>query len=159
MVIAYLRDYPQYIPMVAEWIYREFPHEFKALSLEEWTKQLHFSQTRGVTTMIVLENAQVLGTATLDIEDLPLRLDLSPWLASVYVPPEYRSRGLGSKLVEQVEHEAKKQGFSRIYLHTYDHEGFYAGRGWGVLERLNYWEKDLVVMVKNLDSMDGSKTD
>jgi GNAT superfamily N-acetyltransferase len=145
--------------MVAEWIYREFPHEFKTLSLEEWTKQLHFSQTRGVTTMIALENDQVLGTATLDSEDLPLRPDLSPWLASVYVPKEYRSRGLGSKLVKHIEREAKKQGYSQIYLHTHEREGFYLARGWATLERLNYWEKDLVVMVKNLDSMDGSKTD
>ncbi len=151
MTFAYLRDFPQHIPTVASWIYHEFTHEFKAVTLKDWTEQLRLSQVKGVSTIMALENDQLLGTATLDIEDLPLRPDLSPWLASVYVPIEHRSRGLGSKLVEKVEQEAKKQGFSKIYLHTYDREGFYLSRGWVVLERLRYWEKDLVVMVKNLD--------
>ncbi len=150
MTLAYLKDFPEHIPTVASWIYHEFPHEMTNTTLGQWTQQMRLSQEKGSTTLIALENNEILGTASLDDEDLPPRSALGPWLASVYVPIEHRSRGLGSKLVEQVEEEAKKQGFSKIYLHTHDREGFYLARGWVVLERLNYWEKELVVMVKDL---------
>jgi GNAT superfamily N-acetyltransferase len=118
------------------------------MTLEDWTTLFGSSQKKGFTTIIALEDNQVLGTASLDLEDLPPRPDLSPWLASVYVPVEYRLRAIGSLLIGQVEQEARKQGFDSIYLHTYDREGFYLRRGWGILERLHYWDRQLVVMVK-----------
>jgi GNAT superfamily N-acetyltransferase len=150
MTFAYLSDFPEYIPTVAKWLYDEFAHEFRDINLEDWTKLFSTSQQGGSTTIIALENDQILGTASLDLDDLPLRPELSPWLASVYVPVAYRSRGIGSLLIEHVEQEARRQGFSKIVLYTLDHEGFYARRGWGVLERLNYWDRDLVVMEKVL---------
>ena len=152
MTFIYLRDFPEHIPTVAGWIYQEFVYEFKNMTLEQWIEQVRSSQGLGSTMLIALENNDILGTASLDDEDLPPRPDLGPWLASVYVPMQYRSRGVASKLIEQVEQEARKQGVSKIYLHTHDREGFYLSRGWVVLERLRYLEKDLVVMGKNLGS-------
>ena len=54
MRFAYLHDFPEHLSRVANWIYGEFAHEFKTLTLENWTEQLQLSQTKGVTTIIAL---------------------------------------------------------------------------------------------------------
>jgi GNAT superfamily N-acetyltransferase len=150
MHIDTLKNLPEFVPTVAKWIYLEFPHEFANFTLEGWTRQFSDSQEEACTTFVAIEDGQVLGTASLDKEDLPPRPELSPWLVSVYVLPEARARGLGSLLIQKVEDEALKQGYSRIYLHTSDYQSFYLKRGWKTLETLNYWELELMVMIREL---------
>ena len=150
MRIERLENVPQALPTIAAWIHREFPHEFVGVPLEDWTRDLWDAQSGSIKTFVTLENDQVIGTASLDANDLPARPDLSPWLASVYVPPEHRSRGIASSLIERVEHEARTRGVTRLHLHTSDRETFYGERGWVMLERLIAWDHEIVLMVKNL---------
>lgn len=147
MTIDYLRDVPEHTETIAKWIYDTFLHEFEIMTFEEWLELMKHPER---ITFVAIENGRVLGTASLDFADLPPRDDLTPWLASVYVLPEFRARGLGAKLVEAVENEAKAKGFERIYLHTSDREGFYAKRGWQLVDKVEYWQKINTVMVKHL---------
>lgn len=55
------------------------------------------------------------------------------------------------ELIEKVEHEAREWGFTWIYLHTTDQEGFYARRDWTVNERIVVWDREVVLMSKGLD--------
>jgi GNAT superfamily N-acetyltransferase len=150
VMIDHLRDVPEHTPTVAKWIYETFSHEFEGMTLEEWTKLLEPERNPDKVTFVAVENGQALGTASLDSEDLPPRADLSPWLASVYVLPEFRARGLGAKLVEAVEREAKARGFHQLYLHTTDRVEFYEKRGWRVLDTVYYWHENHTVMIKQL---------
>lgn len=120
------------------------------MTLREWTELLEPTLNRDKVTFVAVEDGQAVGTASLDDEDLPPRSNLTPWLASVYVLPEFRVRGLGAKLIEAVESEARTRGFTKIYLHTTDRTEFYKKRGWQVLDSVNYWNQDHVVMFKNL---------
>lgn len=151
MRIERLQDAPEALPTVAAWIHQEFPHEFVGVSFADWTRDLGDAQASSITSFVALENDQVIGTASLDASDLPARPDLSPWLASVYVPPEHRSHGIASRLIARVEHEARTRGVTRLYLHTADRESFYRERGWAVLEYLIAWDHEVVVMVKDLE--------
>jgi N-acetylglutamate synthase-like GNAT family acetyltransferase len=98
-------------------------------------------------TVVALSDETLLGSASLIAHDMDTRMDLSPWLASVYVTPAYRDRGLGSTLVRRIASEAATLGFERLYLFTPDRERFYARLGWTVLERTVYRGYDQVVMV------------
>jgi GNAT superfamily N-acetyltransferase len=147
VTIDYLRNVPEHTETIAKWIFETFPHEFETTTFEEWLEVVKHPER---VTFVALENGQPLGTASLDFEDLPPRDDLTPWLASVYVLPEARSRGLGAKLVAAVEQEATVKGFKQIYLHTSDRAEFYAKRGWQVLVTVEYWRKINTVMVKYL---------
>ncbi len=69
------------------------------------------------------------GTVSLLRADLFSRQDLYPWMADLFVPPEYRSRGIGSALQDFVLAEAKKLGFDKIYLYT-PLKGYYEKKGW-----------------------------
>jgi GNAT superfamily N-acetyltransferase len=146
-MIHYLHDVPEHVETVATWIFETFPLEFETMSFEAWLEIVKHPER---STFVFVQNGQALGTATLDFEDLPPRDNLTPWLASVYVSPEFRARGLGTLLIEAVEKEAREKGFQQIYLHTSDRADFYAKRGWAILDRVDYWGQTNTVMVKSL---------
>jgi GNAT superfamily N-acetyltransferase len=150
MQIQALRDQPEFFGQVAALIHHEWPYEFEGVSLQSWTEEFQTLEGLNRTTFIAIENSRLLGTACLDIEDLPQRSDLSPWLASVYVMPEARSRGLGSQLIHAVEDEAWTRGVPRLHLHTPAHESFYAQKGWTTLEHLQAWNKNVALMYKDI---------
>jgi ribosomal protein S18 acetylase RimI-like enzyme len=57
---------------------------------------------------------QVVGVLVLILQDDGILLD------NVAVPPEYQGQGLGRKLVEFAESEARNQGFSHLDLYTHE---------------------------------------
>jgi GNAT superfamily N-acetyltransferase len=148
MTLHYLHDVPEHTETIARWIFETFTHEFEGVMFPEWL-EIFASPAR--VTFVAAENTRALGTASLDFEDLPPRPDLTPWLASVYVLPEFRARGLGAMLIGAVTKEAKTKGFKQLYLHTSDRADFYAKRGWKVLDTVEYWQKTNTVMTKVLN--------
>jgi GNAT superfamily N-acetyltransferase len=77
-------------------------------------------------------------------------LDLTPWLAGVFVAPEHRSHGIGAALVERVVQEARALGILRLYLYTSGSGALYLRLGWSVVERTFYrelWgEQEITIM-------------
>jgi len=98
-------------------------------------------------TFVAVEGEVPLGTASLVAHDLAERMDLSPWLAAVYVAPEFRNRGVGSSLVRAVMDAALALGEEVLYLFTPDKARFYGRLGWGVLEHREHHGTDVTVMV------------
>jgi predicted N-acetyltransferase YhbS len=96
--------------------------------------------------LLALEGEVLLGSVSLVRDDLPGREELSPWLASLYVPPERRSRGIGGALVDAAVAEARRLGVERLCLFTPRHEAYYAARGWAVLERTSTEGQPIVIM-------------
>jgi GNAT superfamily N-acetyltransferase len=69
------------------------------------------------------------GTVGLLRTDLLSRQDLTPWMAVLYVLPEYRGSGIASVLQEHALAEARRLGYGEIYLYT-KLSGFYEKTGW-----------------------------
>ena len=57
---------------------------------------------------------ELFGSAAIIEHDMDTRMELSPWLASVFVAPEFRKRGIGSKLVTHVMEQAKNNKIKNI---------------------------------------------
>ena len=142
-----LENVPDTASLAAHWIFDQFPHEFDGTAFEDWLEVFRAPER---TVVIALDGDTPVGTASLDPEDLPVRPDLGPWLASVFVQPEYRTHGIGAMLTARVEHEAREHGVTRLYLHTTDREAFYARRGWQTLEHVTCWNQQIAVMMKDL---------
>jgi amino-acid N-acetyltransferase len=78
----------------------------------------------------VLEgNGALLGAIALE------RYGVDALLRSLVVVPEQRARGLGYRLVSQLEHDASAQGVERLVLLTETAEPFFRRLGYDVLER------------------------
>jgi GNAT superfamily N-acetyltransferase len=95
------------------------------------------------------EDAPV-GMASLVADDMDTRPDLSPWLASVFVLPEWRGRGIASTLVRQVEAEAISNGITQLYLFTPDQQSLYRRLGWHDVERCLYHGESVTIMTRQL---------
>lgn len=97
-------------------------------------------------TWVALEDDLLLGSASLVLSDMETKPELKPWLASLFVAPEHRCRGVGGKLVERIEQEARERGFKKLFLFTPDQDKFYRRLGWRILEKVEY-HNDLVTLM------------
>ncbi|MFL5238135.1 MAG: GNAT family N-acetyltransferase [Rhizomicrobium sp.] len=120
-----------------------FEQELRSMEL------LASDQTRGVA-LVAKADGEPVGTCLLVESEIEPNHDLSPWLAGLFVVPEYRRKGAGAVLVRAIEDQARQRGFSRLYLYTTDAVGFYARLGWLVLDRTNWKGLDTALMVRDL---------
>jgi N-acetylglutamate synthase-like GNAT family acetyltransferase len=74
------------------------------------------------------------------------RMELTPWLASVFVAEQCRRRGIGAKLVRRIMAEAGKLEVPLLYLYTVHSERFYTALGWTLTERTSFLDHDVVIM-------------
>jgi predicted N-acetyltransferase YhbS len=140
MRIENLNGHPDFIPTLAAWHHAQWGELNPAKTLETRITaiQKHLSGAPIPVTFVAVEGDEPLGSASLVEHDLPSRMDLMPWLASVYVVPGRRRRGIGGKLVRRVMEEAARLDVETLYLFTLDQERFYAELGWSLLEQTDY---------------------
>jgi N-acetylglutamate synthase-like GNAT family acetyltransferase len=140
MEIVRLRDRTEHIPTLAAWHHAEWAYLHDVDSVERRIAEFHEElKANGIprTFVVVSENGPI-GSASILPYDMDTRMDLTPWLASVYVVPEQRKRGIGSALVRHVVQEATALGYHTLYLYTPDRPKFYASLGWSPVEKVDY---------------------
>ena len=98
-------------------------------------------------TFVAVKDTKLVGMASIVKHDMSTRKDLSPWLAAVYVAPEFRNRGIGSRLVRTVMQEADTLGLEMLYLFTPNRIRFYSRLGWKVLEYTRYRGENVAIML------------
>lgn len=119
-----------HLPRIAAWLHAEW-WAAGGHALAETEAFLRAATGPAAPCALVAEQGGVpMGTATLDVEDLPSRPDLSPWLASVLVAPAFRRQGVATALVAEVRRRAAALGHQRLWLFTGGQASFYAARGW-----------------------------
>ena len=93
--------------------------------------------------------AGLLGSVSLlATDDLPGFDHLAPWLASLYVRPDARSRGVGGLLVDALLGAARAAGHEYVHLFTSGQEEYYAARGWIVVARVEAHGHPATVMAR-----------
>lgn len=99
------------------------------------------------TTLVAVENATVLGSVNILENDLPLRPDIAPWLAQLFVFPSFRRRGAGAVLIAGAIAEARKLNRPILYLYTSGTlPNYYEKLGWSRMEEIAYLGKRRVIM-------------
>jgi GNAT superfamily N-acetyltransferase len=83
-------------------------------------------------------------------DEIDAKHDLTPWLASLYVAPEFRRQGTGGALVRAIEQHARSVGCGTLHLYTVSAEPFYAGLGWSTQERFDWHGAPMVLMARVL---------
>jgi GNAT superfamily N-acetyltransferase len=87
------------------------------------------------TALIALVDGRLAGICLLVLQEFEPLHDVSPWLASLYVAPEYRKRGVARRLVAAIEDQARSNDVARLHLYTGDAEKFYVKCGWSLAEQ------------------------
>jgi GNAT superfamily N-acetyltransferase len=89
------------------------------------------------------------GTCLLVPEELEPCHPVSPWLAGLYVVPEYRRLGIGKRLVRAVEEQTRERGHPRLFLYTDDEtKAYYQSLSWRVMDRVLWKDYPTLLMVR-----------
>lgn len=151
--IINLRDAPENILMLATWHQQEWSYlnPGEDIKLRIARMQAYLKQSFIPSTFIAKEKI-LLGSAAVVEQDMETQPQLTPWLASVYVRPESRRKGIGKRLVTHVMDQVIKHDVHRLYLYTPDRQDFYLGLGWKPLRDERYQGHDVTIMYIDLDS-------
>lgn len=137
--------------LVARWRYDAFFAE-DGITFEESRDALRaWMDGLGYETALLAElDGRPAGSCLFVREEIDPKHDLTPWLAALYVAPEFRKRGIASALVRAIEQHARDMGCARLYLYTITAEGLYAKLGWTALEHFDWHGEKFVLMAREV---------
>jgi GNAT superfamily N-acetyltransferase len=88
------------------------------------------------------------GTASIVVDDaLPNAIEPGPWLASVFVNPEYRGMAVGKQLVVEAVRRARELGYGDLHLYTENVQHWYETLGWERVRETHIRNTPVTVMV------------
>jgi len=151
MQILNLNQHPQHLQTLAGWHHQQWADLNPGRSLAQRIAEMqeYLSEQLVPSTFFAVDQ-QLLGSAAIIAHDMDNHPELTPWLASVLVAPEFRNQGIGTRLVEHVMQVAKTAGISRLYLFTPDRVAFYERLGWQLVNEEIYRQHRVSIMQVNL---------
>jgi|GEM_PF-490847 len=152
--IDFLKHYPDSIPALAAiwhqvlgriWV-PEIPMERVKQRFQE-----HLNENQLPLTLVAFRDGQPVGMCSLRDND-GIRLDLTPWLGSLVVHPDYQRQGIALKLINAIKQKAKQLGFSQLFLFAFDPTlpDYYSKQGWERMGVDRVKEHEVNVMKINL---------
>lgn len=151
-IIRPLSDNAGEVAAVADWIYEEWgskvPGRTRATAREKVRQALGPDDLP--LTLVCRIGGELAGTASIDLDDMSSHPELGPWLASVYVAPAFRRRGVATALCGRIAEEFRRLDIRTAYLFTPDQEGLYRRLGWRVMAREQYRGEQVALMKLDL---------
>lgn len=150
MRVLRLTEMPEQAPLVASRLHRRWWHA------EGWTLEATEAFLRAATgpsipiAYVAVDGIDVVGTATLDRDDLAGFGHVTPWLASVLVEESHRGRGIASSLAARAEIDAARLGYAELWLHTPDQARFWSARGFATVSAARWAGGPTTLMRKAL---------
>lgn len=139
------------VPVLAAWHFEQWGRFYPESKEPDFAADLGRQGGDGIPmTLVALDDGgEPLGSASLIEEDIDGD-PRTPWLASVYVTPAARGRGLAGILIGAIEEAAARLGTERLWLFTPDRQRLYAGLGWTAAETRAYRDQHITIMWKDL---------
>lgn len=152
MQISHIKYFQHWVPIIAKWIYDEWAYVYPQKSLQDIQRTLisRINEREMPITLVAHDERGVLGTASLKAEDLEISSELTPWISSVYVQPDYRGEGVGTALAGEIEKISGELGYRRIHLFNPISQGVFEKLGWTMVQTMQYGGKELAILAKDL---------
>jgi GNAT superfamily N-acetyltransferase len=145
-----LENHPELVPLCARWNFEAWGQSAGLTMEDEVTAFLGFLAPSGrQKAFVAFISGLPVGLVLLIDNDLETHRHLKPWLASLFVIPEMRDRGVGKALVAATEAAAHIQGHRELYLYT-SKPGYYRGLGWHDFEALTGNRAGLMILKRSL---------
>jgi N-acetylglutamate synthase-like GNAT family acetyltransferase len=150
--IQNLKDVPEHLTTLANWHHKQWYYLNPDESIDQRIKRMQpfLNDDLIPGTFIAEEDNELLGSAALVEHDMETKPELSPWLASVYVAPSHRRKGVGTQLVLHVMMQARLAGIDTLYLFTPDKVTFYHKLGWRLVCSEQYHNHRVSIMQAHL---------
>ena len=131
--IEMLKEYPEYIDTVIDWLNDEFGND-NSRNFYKGIVEHSLLDDKLPITFIAIEDGILLGTVGIWRGDLLSRQELFPWLSALVVNSNCRNNGIGQKLQEHVLNYCKSNGYKEIFLYT-DLVDYYEKSGWILFDK------------------------
>ena len=131
--LVHLADAPEWAPALERWYIAEWMPWYGPDGAGDAKADLAACVSREALPICLLalnEDGALIGAAALKAESVGSELGVGPWLAAVLVDAAHRGRGVGRALVEAIEREAARLGFTAIYTSTDTAGRILERRGW-----------------------------
>ncbi len=118
-------------PTLATWHAAEWAHLYADWDEARALRELLAEPADGGLPMTLLARGAggLLGSVSLVFDDLPGWPALNPWLASLYVSPRARRRGIGAALVKAALDALAATSYEQVYLFTESAQAWFARAG------------------------------
>src|SRR5262249_42594484 len=115
MLIEDLRFHADWISTIARWHFDQWGTLTRAQTFEGYVELLEAAAAgSGVPSVLVaFRDSILLGSVSLVACDMSIRPSLTPWLAMLFIAPEYRNQGIGAALVHAAQGRTQALGFRR----------------------------------------------
>lgn len=145
-----LEQVPHVASTVSEWI----AHEWYRLPIHDFYDAVAQGTWKRVGplpfTLVALSDSGVVGTASIVDLDMDIRPKWSPWLACVYVRPDWRNHGIASKMVIAIADIARDElSIDRLFLYTDTHVSLYRKLGWKEIDRALFEGSEVEIMCRS----------
>jgi GNAT superfamily N-acetyltransferase len=148
-----LKNCPQVIPILAQWLYEEWYPYDATLTKEKLMRAFNerLNADRIPITFVVLRGNQPIGVISLKEETNPVFADFprgAVWMGSLHVLPEERKHGIGHELLQFAATVAKHLGYEKLYFYTSNPQNvnWYVQRGAQIIEKRLFRDHPITVM-------------
>lgn len=107
-----------------------------------WTAEAAWEEFRGhrtdgglPVTLVAEEDGELVGSVSVTTGDCEARMDLDPWLASLWVAPAHRGKGWAGRLIRGAIDLAEANGQPRLHVFTESAESLFIRHGFRVIDR------------------------
>lgn len=148
-----LKDCPENIPILVEWMYEEWRHYDATLTREKLSASFNnrLNDDKMPFTIVAERNAQPIGMIALKETGEPefsSHYGTSPWLGSLHVLPEERNQGIGQTLVRVLNSIAVRLGHQKVLVYTSNPNNvtWYLKRGAHVIDKQIFRGHPITIM-------------
>ncbi|MBN1968248.1 MAG: GNAT family N-acetyltransferase [Candidatus Delongbacteria bacterium] len=149
--ISSLAEHPGFLDILCEWHHIQWGYLYpNGGSIDKRSKrmQTHLTDDFIPSTFIAFNDNNIYGSAAIVECDMLDRTCYTPWIASVFVHENFRSKNVGRKLISHLLSECIIHKIPCIYLYTPDKQEFYKHFGFEVIEERNYMNTMVSIMKK-----------
>lgn len=123
--------HPEFHSLVAGWLWEQWG---TPLNRGLYESLVRHAKADGIPAIYAaFDRGKPVGTIGLLRTDLLSRQEFSPWMAVLFVLPQYRGHGIAGALQQHALAKARRMGYHEIYLYTMLRE-FYEKSGWEFVE-------------------------
>lgn len=148
MEIIFLADCKEVIPQLVEWFRAEWPDEIGGDAECGFHRCTNTSEIP--VGLVAVDQGNPIGTVQLLSTSVTSHLHLKPWIAGLYVQPQWRHRGVATRLIDAALETAKAIGVSKVYVGITAARDFYERGGWKYVEEGDAHGERVIILSKSV---------
>jgi GNAT superfamily N-acetyltransferase len=153
IALKQLSECPEHVETLGLWIYEEWWS--RRCNLPEvvfsWLRT-HAKLDTVPYSVIALVDGKPAGSCCVIENDCIHRPQYAPWVAAVYVRPDFRRRGIASMILQEAASVAARARIKGLFIDCLAGTApVYEKSGWAIHER-EVGDKESVVMLRRIDS-------